>query len=246
MLHGEVMDASHPRDRHRSPTRDLAHAGDRAARTRIAVGVGAVSDDRERRHTDPTPQVEWILFPDRAQDPEVVRAGQPRRDRAVVAQAHHREHLGLDVGGDVDGVGQERAHHPTELFDRHTREVRGREPLLRRGPVELVAHAKHAAVDEHGAGDRPGVTGRQLERHHRAPGVTDHDRAVERRPARDGQRVGRDVVEAVASVRLRTQAMPTRVERHHAEPSGERGHDPVPDALRRRQAMVQQQAGSIG
>ena len=125
-------------------------------------------------------------------------------------------------------------------------EVRGREPLLRRRPVELVAHAEQAAVDEHGAGDRPGVTGRQLERHHRAPRVADHDRAAERRPARDGQRVGRDVVEAVATVRLRTQAMPTRVERHHAEPSGETGHDPVPDALRRRQAVVQQQAGSIG
>ena len=169
-----------------------------------------------------------------------------RLDPSVAIDVHHRDHDLLDLRRDLDRFAEERPDHPAELLDGHAGEMRWSQPLLRGRPVHLSAERADAAVHEHGAPDHTGPSSRELERHRRAPRVTDDDRSPEGRRPDDGTSVGHDRVEAVPARGLRGQAVPTRVVRDDPEAAGQAGKHQIPNPLRRGEAMKEEETGRRG
>ena len=165
---------------------------------------------------------------------------EPRPDAAAAIDVHHGQDHVLDLRRDLDRISEEGPDHPAELLDGHPGETRRCQPFLRRRPVHRVAWRAQSAVHEDRPADEPRMTRGELEGHRRSPRVTGHDGSSEAGRPEDRERIGDDRLDAVAAGRLRGRPVSSRVERHHPEAPGEAGDHQVPDPLRRRESVVEE------
>jgi hypothetical protein len=161
-------------------------------RTRRAVialsrsNPGAADPPRTRtrgqdqgRGADAFEQPDRVLFPQRAEDPEVVRPRQTWSDPPLRIHADERQEDLVELGCDGDRAPEVAVDAAKEPVDRDPTELGGCERPLGGRPVEPFAHRDEAAVEQHRPADQARPADRELERHVRSPRVSDDDRSME-------------------------------------------------------------------